>query len=334
MAATRISDVIVPSVFTPYVQQRSLELSVLYMSGIIVDDPQINNLAKGAGATFNMPYWNDLTGESDVSSDDPADKSTPDNLNAGSDVAVKHFRSKSWSSMDLAGELAGDDPALVIANSVSGFWARDGQKTLIAQLTGVFADNAANDSGDMMIDVANDSSSAVTAAQKISATLILQGKQTMGDAADELVAIAMHSVLHTELQLQGLITFVPNDKADIGWGTYLGYSVIVDDGCPAVAGVNRITYTSYLFGRGAIGYGEGSPLVPVEVERDPAAGNGSGQDTLFNRKSFILHPRGIKFTSASVGGVAPSNTELANAANWDRVYDRKHVRMVALKSNG
>ncbi len=334
MSETRISDVIVPEVFNPYVQKRTLELSALYGSGIVVNDPQIDALAKGGGNTFNMPFWNDLGGSSDVGSDDPAVKSTPDKINASQDVSVKHFRAKSWSSMDIAGELAGSDPALVIADSVARFWARDLQKILISEIDGVIADNVANDGGDMIVNVATDAVGTPAAAEKISATLILQAKQTMGDAAGDLAAICMHSVLHTELQNQGLISFIPNDQANIGWGTYLGYTVIVDDGCPAVAGTNRITYTSYLFGRGAVAYGEGSPKVPTEVERSPAAGNGTGQETLFNRKSFILHPRGIKWLAASVAGAAPTNTELENAANWDRVYERKAVKFAAIKTNG
>jgi hypothetical protein len=334
MSATRISDVIVPEVFVPYVQQKALQLSALYRSGIIVADPQIAALAKGAGKTFDLPYWNDLSGESDVGSDDPAVKSTPGSINAGSDVCAKQFRSKSWSSMDIAGELAGDDPAKVIGDSVAGFWARDGQTMLIKSLTGVLADNAANDGGDMIVDVSSDSASAIVAGERISAPLILQAKQTMGDAAGGLTAICMHSVLHTQLQSQGLIAYIPNDQANIGWGTYLGYTVIVDDDCPAVAGTNRITFTSYLFGRGAVAYGEGTPKVPVEVERVAAAGNGTGQETLHTRKSFILHPRGIKFTTASVAGVAPTNAELATAANWDRVYARKAIRIAAIKTNG
>ncbi|TAN51577.1 MAG: hypothetical protein EPN21_06315, partial [Methylococcaceae bacterium] len=263
MAVVRLSDIIVPEVFTPYVQQQSLEQSALYRSGIIVADPQIAQLAQGAGSTFNMPYWTDLTGSSDVASDDPAVLSVPDKIGSSQDVAVKHFRAKSWSTMDLAGELAGSDPARVIADSVARFWARDMQAMLIASLNGVIADNAANDGGDMVVNVATDAVGAPAANEKVSAGLLLTAKQTMGDAAGNLTALCMHSVLHTELQRQNLIAYIPNDQANIGWGTYLGYTVIVDDGCPAVVGANRITYTSYLFGRGAVGYGEGAPKVPV-----------------------------------------------------------------------
>ena len=46
---------------------------------------------------------------------------------------------------------------------------------------------------------------------------------------------------------------------------------------------------------------------------------------LVNRRRFILHPRGVKFTSASVAGANPTNAELETAANWVRVWENKNV---------
>lgn len=335
MSVTKLSDVVVPSVFTSYVRQKSVQLSALYRSGIIVADPQIGALIAGAGSTFNLPFWNDLPdNDSNVSSDDPTVKSTPDSINAGQDKCVAHNREKDWAYSDLVSVVAGEDPAMVIADSVADYWARDDQRTLIASLTGVFADNAANDAGDMVTDVSSDSAAAITSAEKISGNLILTAKQTMGDAAGSLAAITMHSVLHTELQKQGLIQYIPNNVADVGWGTYLGYTVIVDDACPAISGANRIRYTSYIFGRGAVAAGEGSAKVPTEIWRDPASGNGAGEERLYSRRRFILHPRGVKFTSASVAATSPTNAELRTASNWDRVYNRKHIRIVKIVTNG
>jgi hypothetical protein len=335
MAVTTLSDAVVPDVFAPYVLVRSVQLSALYRSGIIVPDAQIQALVAGAGKTFNLPFWNDLPDtDSNVAHDDPAQEDTPDDINAGQDVAIAHHRDHSWAWSDLVGPIAGSDPARVIADGVAQYWARDDQRTLIASLTGVFADNAANDGGDMVYDVSSDSASAITSAEKISGAVILTAKQTMGDAAGSLTAIAMHSVVHTELQKQGLIQFIPNDQANVGWGTYMGYSVIVDDGCPAVAGTNRIRYTSYLFGRGAVAAGEGSVPMPTEVLRQPASNNGAGGERLWSRRRFILHPRGIAFTSASVAKVSPTNAELRLAANWNRVYPRKRIRLVKIVTNG
>jgi hypothetical protein len=54
---------------------------------------------------------------------------------------------------------------------------------------------------------------------------------------------------------------------------------------------------------------------------------------LINRRRYILHPRGVKFTSASVAGDSPTNTELENQANWIRVWENKNVRLVAITHN-
>jgi hypothetical protein len=334
MAATRISDVVVPEVWTPYMLEVWTRKLRLVRAGIIDADPVFAALASGAGKLFNLPFWKELSGGSAVGSDDPSVKATPTGMSSGQDQAVKHFRTKAWSHMDIAGQLAGDDPAAALATMVADFWAGDLQDILIASLNGVFADNTANDSGDMIFDVANDDVGAVQAAEKIGSTPILLARQTMGDAKADLTAIAMHSILHTELERQQLIVRDPLDPRNVGWGTYLDMTVIVDDGCPAVVGTNRITYTSYLFGAGAVAFGEGSPAMPTETERDALAGNGTGQETLVNRREFILHPRGIKFTAASVAGISPTNAELEAAANWDRAYNRKNIKLVAIKTNG
>lgn len=69
MAATKIADIIEPAIFTPYVSERTKELSAIFRSGIITTNPKLDALAKGAGRTFNMPFWNDLTGDAQLLSD-------------------------------------------------------------------------------------------------------------------------------------------------------------------------------------------------------------------------------------------------------------------------
>jgi hypothetical protein len=98
-----------------------------------------------------------------------------------------------------------------------------------------------------------------------------------------------------------------------------------------VAGATSgFVYTSYLFGRGAIARGNGQPPVPVETDRNSL----SGEDYLVTRRHYILHPRGVAFANASVVGASPTNAELATATNWNRVYSKKNIRLIALKTNG
>lgn len=335
MALTQLVDVIIPSVFAPYVQILTTELSALWQAGIILPDPQIQALAIGDGKTFNLPFFNDLTApESNVGTDAPGTLSTPNKIAAGQDQCIKHYRNQSWSSADLVASIIGPDPMGAIAARVAGYWVRDFQTALIKSVTGLLADNVANDAGDMLYDIATDDASAVTAAEKISATAVISAQQTAGDHQTIFTAICMHSVLYSELKIQNLIDFIPNARGEVVIPTYLGLRVIVDDGMPAVAGTNRIIYDTYLFGTGSVAFGEGTPRIPAETERKPDQGKGEGVEILYSRRHYILHPRGIKFTNSSVASTSPTWAELATAANWDRVYARKLVRIAVLQTNG
>ena len=331
MAATKVSDIIVPEIFNPYVVQRTAELSLLVRSGIVVPDPQMDVLASAGGTLINMPFYNDLTGDDELLVD-TADI-TVNSIGTDKDIAALLTRTRAWGVTDLAKSLSGDDAMMAIGDLVANFWARAEQKTLIKTLTGVFADNIANDASDHVKDVSiADGVNAVTA-NLIGATSVIEASALLGDAMMGLTAIAMHSVCYANLQKLNLIDFTPTNVQNVGFGTYLGKTVIVDDGCPSVAGgTSGKVYTSYLFGAGAIARGEGSPEQPTEMDRD-SLGSG-GTDILITRRHYILHPRGIKFTSGSVVAKTPTNSELALAVNWDRVYESKNIRMVALKTNG
>lgn len=329
MAVTQISDVIVPEVFNPYVVQRTAELSALRRSSIVMPNAELDRLASAGGKLINMPFWNDLSGDDEVLSD--ASALTPGKITAGQDVAALLMRGKAWSVNELAAALSGDDPMGAIADLVAEYWARREQDTLISILTGAFADNIANDGSDLVHDISIADGDNAADANLIGADAVLDTTQLLGDAKDRLTAIAVHSAVHNRLQKLNLIDYEPTNTQDIGWGTYLGKTLIVDDRCPRVAGgTSGFVYTSYLFGAGAIGLGEGGAPTPTETDRDSLA----GEDILINRRHYLLHPRGIKFTDSSVAGSSPTNGELETAGNWDRVYDQKNIRIAALKTNG
>jgi len=337
MAVTRLTDLIVPTIFAEDYLKETMVLSRVFKSGLVVNDPLLSRLCSAnTGNIFNVPFYKDLADtEANISSDDPATNATPLNITTGQDIAIKHVRNQSWSTMDLEAALASSDPMGRIKTQVAGYWARQFNKTTINTLTGILNANVAQNSGDMVKNVATDAVGAPAAGELMSASLILDAKQTLGDAADMLKILMVHSVVHTNLQKLNLIAFIPGDKADVGFGTYLGYTLIVDDSLPAVAGTNRVTYTSVLSTPGALKFGSGAPATPVEVTRIALAGNGEGQEVLTTRQHFGLHPAGIKWTSSSMAGKSPTWTELTTAANWNRVYaERKQIGMAFLKTNG
>ena len=233
-----------------------------------------------------------------------------------------------WSATDLSAALAGTDPMAAIGNLVGGYWAREFQKILIQVLSGVFG--SYTDTGtvtpleDHILDISKMSSAA---AQKISASSFIDALQLLGDAQGQLTGVVMHSATKSYLKKQNLIQ-TERDSNSVEFDTYQGRRVIVDDGAP----VDGDIYTTYLFGQGAIAFGNGTPVgfVSTEVDRDKK--KGSGVDYLINRKTFIMHPRGIKWTNVERENVeTPTKAELMSAKNYERVYEPKQIRMVAFK---
>ena len=165
-------------------------------------------------------------------------------------------------------------------------------------------------------------------AKLISASAFIDACQLLGDAQAQLSGVAMHSATKSYLKKLNLIE-TERDSTDVEFDTYQGRRVTVDDGCPVTG---EGIYTTYLFGNGAIAYGNGSPVGHVATEVDRDKQTGGGIDYLINRKAFILHPRGIAYTGAKRDHVeTPTRAELAMAENWKPVYEPKQLRIVAIK---
>lgn len=313
---TRIADVIIPEVFNPYVVNRTTQLSALYQSGIVATSPEFDSLASQAAQTVNLPFWNDLDGISEVLSDTVP--LVPGKITSGQDEAVIFRRGRAWASNDLAGALAGSDPAKAIGDLVASYWSREMQRITMSMLKGVFS--SASMEGNV-----HDISALTGGAANFTGTSFVDATQKLGDAKEKLTAVVMHSATEASLAKQNLIQNVQPSDGSPSIKTYMGKRVIVDDGCPVESDV----YTSYIFGQGAIALGNGSPVrfVPTETDRDSLIGD----DYLINRKTFILHIRGVAFTKNTMVKSSPSDSEIALAANWNRVYDPKKIRVVQFK---
>jgi Major capsid protein 13-like len=317
---TRITDVIQPEVFNPYVVQRTMELSALVQSGIVQNSAEFDSLASGPNTLVNMPFWNDLTGDSEIMMDSGA--LTPGKIGSNKDVARKHGRARAWAANGLSALLSGDDPLGAIANLVSSYWAREMQKILLATLNGVFASSS-------MSGHVHDISAETGDAALISGETFIDAVQKLGDAKELLTGVMMHSAVEAYLAKRQLIEYVQEAGQSDRVGFFLNKRVIVDDSMPYDTATK--TGVAYLFGQGAVALGNGSHprIIETEVDRDSLAS--SGEDYLINRRIFILHPRGIKWTENTVADVFPTNAELSNGANWERVYEPKAIRIVKFK---
>lgn len=335
---TQIADIVVPAIFTPYVQQLTEKKSRIIASGAMVRDSVLDADLAGGGLTFNEPSFKDLDDDAENISDDvPTNLSTPNKIGTATEIQVRLSRNNSWSSMDLANALAGPDPMEAIANRVSDYWKRREQLAFVATLTGVFADNdTATDAYHTQYDMTFDVSGVgfVDGVTNFTAEAFIDATLTMGDSMEDLGLVMMHSVVYARAKKNNLIDFVADSSngAAISIPTFLGRLVVVDDGMPSSGGV----YETWLFGAGAVRNGRGSPKVPTEMDRTPAAGNGGGQETLYNRVEWIFAPVGYAYVGTAAKG-GPSNAattnNLAAATSWRRVFsERKQIKIARLKT--
>ena len=341
--ATQIADVIVPEIFTPYTQQLTETKSRLVQSGALATNEMLNSELAGGGLTFNIPSMQDLDDDADRVSTDTsavfasADASIPAGqardpdplkVGTGQEIAVRLSRNNSWSTTDLAAALAGTDPQNTIGARVAAYWVRRLQTAFVATMNGVIADNTANDSGDYTNDISG--ASFTDGVTNFSAEAFLDAAVTMGDSMEDLTMVMMHSVVFNRAQKNNLIDFIPDSEGRVQIPTFLGREVIVDDGVPRTGSV----YDTWLFGAGAVQLGQGAPKVPTEIERKPGAGNGGGQEVLYNRLEWIIHPVGHAYTGTPPNGGPGNGTgsnELNNAASWNRVYpQRKQIKFARL----
>ena len=357
---TKISDVVVPEIFTPYIRQMTERKSRIVQSGAMVRNGAIDNLLAGGGLIFQIPSWRDLDDDEENISNDAtphivhlagglsgtaAVEPTPKKIETDTEKAVRLNRNQSWGSADLIAALAGEDPMMAIADRVAAYWVRRLQAAFVAVISGVIKDNSLNDSGDYAADVAGTSFSKT--ATIFDADAVIDARTTMGDSLNQLSLIMMHSIVFSRLQKNNLISFIPDARGEIMIPTYLNAEVVVDDGMPSGTKVTRKALASsalvpgttgvfdtWMFGPAAAQLGIGTAKVPTEVARYANAGNGAGAEVLHSRQEYCIHPTGYAYTGTAPNG-GPSNAATAhnfnNDASWDRVYpERKMIKFARL----
>lgn len=330
MSETRITDVIVPEVFLPYVLERSLNQNRFFQSGVMTPLDSITSFLANGGKTFNIPYWKDLTGVTDVPSETVA--TTVNNITSDKMIGIRQIREKAWGANDLTAALAGSDPYTAIGDRVSGFWAKALEDLLIYSIRGVMASNAQDNSSDLINDISIADGAAATAANKISSEATIDSVMKQGDMFQDITTIAIHSAVYATLVKNNLIDYVKDSTQNMVFPTYMGLRLIVSDNMYRVAAGGGYKYHSYLFKSGSVGFGSyGGPIQEVETYRNPTVG--AGVDVLYTRRQFCIAPLGFTWDKASNTAISPSDADLIHADSWGRKYDAKNTGIVTLISN-
>lgn len=303
------ANAIVPEKMYQYLVEQNMTGLATFQSGAVIPAAEINSLLSGGGINFKVPFFPDLSGDSEVLSDTSG--LTEDTLIPTQQIGSIHFRGKGFKASDLAASASGSDPVGAIQSGLLRYWDKQFNAIMVASAKGVLASSGC--------PILNDQSS-----HSIGDSLVVDTLAKVGETQNDFVAVAMHPAIYAALRKDDLIdTVVPSSM--VPFQTYMGMRVILDNTLAAAGSV----YTTIFLKRGAFVYGENSAsITPIELARDAA----KGIDLIYTRRRFAIHPQGWSFVG-NPAAVSPTNVELAVGTNWSGVASSSDLYgFVGLKS--
>lgn len=316
MAATLRSDVIIPEIFSSYIEEQSTIRNAFIGSGVVSPMAELN-MTEG-GDFVSIPNWvANLSGDAEVLTDSTS--LTPGNITADVQRAVVLHRGRAFGSRDLARLSAGSDPLGAIGNKVAAYITNEQQKDLLAALTGVFG-TAFNDL------------TVFTGEAYPTASMMSAARAKLGDQGEKLSVVAMNSAAYYQLVDRKAIDYVAASDlgatpdmvpsaiggsfqgafGDVRIPTYMNMRVLISDDLA----VNDM----FFFTPGAIASGIQSGL-QSEQDRDILA---KASYISFDWHN-VYHPIGSRYVGLTAN---PNRAGLATAANWEKVFETKNIGIV------
>jgi len=339
--ATIRSDVIIPEIFTPYIEEQTTLRSDFLQSGVVAQMPELN--VNEGGDTVQVPSFTaDLTGDAERLTD--TQSLTPGKISARKQIGVVLHRGRAWESRDLARLAAGADPMAAIGNKVSAYIANQQQKDLLAACAGVFGALGSSNSGAAFVDLTFDAGG--SGETPLSPRHLAKARSLLGDRGELLSTVAMHSTVFYDLVERRAIDYVTADEARItaagsnaanpaafagsvaeaytqslGVPFYMGMRVVVTDDIQQTGSSPNKKFAVYFFTPGAIGTGEQQAL-RTETDRDILAKSDAMSIDWHN----VYHPMGARWKTTAP--VNPLASDLSTAANWEKVFETKNIGIV------
>lgn len=311
-------------------------------SGAVVYNDEIAEMIAGGSDTYTVPFYKTIGGEP-VNYDGKTDITSTETSGAFQNGVV-YGRANSWTARDFVKDFNSKaDPMGHIVTSVSNYWSKRRQKTLIGITDACFSvtDNGdfTNKWSDHLFNIAA-SSTTIAETNKFTATTISDAAQmACGDNADIFSMAIMHSKVATNLANINMLEYVKYTDANgierpMRIGYINGLLVVVDDSVPHSngSGSNAPEYATYLFGNGSINYAPAPIDVPVEFERE-AKKNG-GQTSLVTRLRETILPNGFSYEKKTGDAASPEDSVLFDKSRWGIIYDPKSIAMAKIVSNG
>ncbi len=350
MPTSKLANIYAQDLLNQALINEAVRKSVVWNSGMVATDPELSQLvATGEGRKINRVGYNDLPEPVEGGNTVQAGVHNPGYMD-DSDTLLVPNNTDTWEYTNVKCATAyalGEkqiiktcnwlpDPVAALNTRVSTYWAKFFDMYAIAMLMGVFADNVANDGLDMVYGDGTD---------PVDETLLIEGWGTMGDAAELGSGIFIcHSMVAKSLRKQQLIdTIASADNPHVNFEYFQGARMLVSDQTPLYTNGADDTCLSILAQPGTMEFGQSTNgIIPSETWRDPRSGVGGGEEMLITRQLFSMGITGFSWeddtvtgsvAAGAIGGLDtgtklfPSIADQRVAANWDRVLDRKKIKI-------
>ena len=335
---TKLSDLIARPEFLAYQREDIYNNCKWIQSGAVVRNSALD--ARQGGVKVQVPFFKPINPTEVVIEDNSTWGAggyvEPEKITAGDQVMPILHRTFAYASSDIAALGSGTDPLAAVRSYITRAVNKLRTTTLISQLNGVFGTALSGNAVDVSIATAG-----AAEANFLSASSVIRAKHLLGERADELAIIAMHSDVYAYLQAVGALTFSTSALSTGGaitWGgggvgltsdavaSFMGLRVVVDDMlAPTVNAGGADQYPVYLMTQGAVAEGVQQEM-RIEADRNIL----SLQDVLQCNYHYGFHVMGTKYTGAD----NPDNTVLATAGSWSLAYtERKMCDVVRITVN-
>lgn len=321
-------------VFAAYVDQvENLNRNELLKSRAVVEKPEYAKMLPDqvGGNYITVPIKARISGTaSNYDGNTDIDVSSRDTYSQGRIVVG---RSQGWTEKDFASDISGEN-FLPAAQEMAEYWDDVDQRTILAEMKGVFSMTGAENLkfvNGHTYDISEDEEGTFN-----ETTLNTAIQQALGDNKGKFSLAIMHSAVATNLEnlkivAYGKYTDADGIQRDVTLATINGRTLLIDDNMPVEnieateavgkegeegyvpAQAARNKYTTYVFGEGAIEYTDCGAKVPYEMDRE--AKTDGGQDVLYSRQRKIFAPVGISFKNTGI--ISPTDAQLASGTNWE-----------------
>lgn len=325
-----------PEVFAEYMAEQPTWNDRILASGVLVQDDEIMNLIGDRGNVATLPFYVPIDEEeSQALNNDGETNNTPVEISGKKQTAMLIQRMKAWKAKDFTRELTGADPLQHVGNSVAGYYRQVRTRDLMSIIDATLSlSEMESHITDLSTTETPDSANKID-----DTTLIFAQQKALGDSAENMGLLILHSYVYARYKVMGLVDYnkytIKNAiEREVELPTIGGFIPVVTDRFTVDTTKSAVPiYKTYMLGTGSVltcdktNYEE-----PYYTNYDPETAGGIQK--LYTKQGYVMHPNGFSIDPTKIAKESPTVAELGVKANWSLTFKEKNIRMGMIKSNG